>query len=508
MRESLFIEFIKSLFPKLSSLIEKVNGRRNKPLTYLHKTMLRKEYSADQKWESASIDTTYVTADMVSMDSPLPIKKRDAIAHANGRLPKIGMMKVMTESDINSLNVMKAQGGNYAIIAQKLAADAVAGSVSIDEKNEANFLCGLSNGYILVEDADNVGTALRVQFNYLPENCFGVETKGFISEKDIQKVIDKADADNNSIATVMMALSRYNKIRQSDWAKQLVANYRGISYSDIKTLPVPTASIFDAAFSDNFNGITIIKVDRSVISERNGVRKAYKPWNADKLVFLTDPDNVGRLVWGTLAEKTNPVNGVVYQTIDDFKLVAKFSETNPLRECTSVQALVLPVIENIDQIYTLDASEAQEVDTDAESTDTDDVNVTVWGQTYGKAGVIAELNNLGIELKATATDSEVVAAINNLSDDDENKLKAKFPQVSPKTLAFTSSADTTGKTIGVTSKGNFTVTSSADWATTSVNGKVITVTVTANTGSARTAEIAVKQGERQTIVTVTQEAGA
>jgi len=72
MKESLFIEYIRKIFPKLQTIIERINGKRGNQLTYLHKTMLRKEYSADQKWESASVNTTYVAADMVAMDSPLP----------------------------------------------------------------------------------------------------------------------------------------------------------------------------------------------------------------------------------------------------------------------------------------------------------------------------------------------------------------------------------------------------------------------------------------------------
>ena len=69
MKESLFIEYIRKIFPKLQTIIERINGKRGNQLTYLHKTMLRKEYSADQKWESASVNTTYVAADMVAMDT-------------------------------------------------------------------------------------------------------------------------------------------------------------------------------------------------------------------------------------------------------------------------------------------------------------------------------------------------------------------------------------------------------------------------------------------------------
>lgn len=424
MKESLFIEYVKKIFPKLQTIIEKVNGKRGNKLTYLHKTMLRKEYSADQKWESASVNTTYVSADMVAMDSPLPAKNRDSIAHANGTLPKVGMKKILRETQINAINIMKAQGASFTSIANKLTNDPVACSVGIDEKNEANFLTALSNGIVIVEDENNTGTGLRINFNYMPENCFGVEEPNFISYDDIKNVLSKADADGNSITTIMLALSTYNAIRQTQWAKELVANYRGQTVVEGTKLPVPTASLFDEAFADDNNGIKFLKVDRTVISEKNGKRKPYKPWNANKIIFLTT-EEVGALVWGTLAEKTNPVSGVVYSTVDEYKLISKYSKNDPLQEFTSGQALVLPVIENVDQIYSLDITEGQLVDTEAESSDTGDEKITVWGQAYKKPEFVTEYNKIrGSKLPATYPDDKLIAAVNKLSDEEEAALKA------------------------------------------------------------------------------------
>lgn len=358
MKETLFSEYVKGFMPKLQKLIELVNGKRGNKQTYLHKTMLRKEYSADQKWESASVNTQYVAADMVSMDSQLPLKARDTVARATGILPKIGMKKILRETQINAINIMKAQGATPTQIANKLANDSIACSVGIDEKNEFNFLTGLSDGVIAVQDADNEGIALRVDFGYLAENTFGVKSSGKIDKDAIHAVLSKADADGNSISTLALSLSTYNAMRQEDWAKELVATYRGISYTSAASLPVPSSSMFDEAFSDEFNGIKFLKIDRSIIVEKDGKRVSRKPWNDDRLIFLTT-DEIGALVWGTLAEKTNPVNGVVYSTVDDYKLISKYSKTDPLQEFTSGQALVLPVIENVDQIYVLDKSQVQ-----------------------------------------------------------------------------------------------------------------------------------------------------
>lgn len=421
---SIFADLSRRIFPKLQNVVDKERGERNgaKQRTYLHKTMLRKVYSADQKWTSASVDTTYVKADMISLNSPVPIKRRDSLAHASGTLPKHGISRVMEESDINTINIMKSQGTEWAQIAAKLTRDPVFCSVGLDESNEESFLTALCEGVVAVKDENNTGTALRVDFGYLPKNGFGVQVAGEISLDDIENVLSAADANGDSITTICIALSTYKKLRQTRGAKELVATYRGQTFDENTSLPTPTATLFDEAFADQYGGVKFLKIDRSVVGEKNGVRKAYKPWNPNRLVYITS-DVVGSLVWGTLAEKTSPVEGVVYTTVDEMKLISRFRTTNPLTETTAGQMLALTVIENVDQIYYQDISEAQAVSTSAEEADSADAFITVWGNKYKKPEFIAELKNLGVSVRTDASDNTVINKVNQLSDADEAKLK-------------------------------------------------------------------------------------
>ncbi len=432
-----------ALFPKLSLYVTtKVNN--GKAMTYLHKEMLEPVYSADQKWEGTSANTVYVAADMVAMDSPLPVKKRDSIATSNGKLPKIGMEKKKGETDINTLNIMNAQyqalvaGGNNAAAAsqrqriiQRFADDAVYCSVGIDEKNEANFLSALSDGVMAVPDDENTGTALRVSFGYdkFPGNHFGVEVLGHISRDDIERVINKANSDGVTITTIAIALSTYREMKKERWARELVADSKDMSYTDSTNLPIPNATAFDEAFATEFGGIEFLKIDRTVYFEKNGHRTPKKPFNADKLVFLSSMQ-VGSLVWGTLAEVTNPVNGVNYQTIDQYKLISEYSTTKPLIEHTTGEALVIPVIENVDMIYTLDKSNAYEVDPEAEEDDTEDVYITINGNKYSKSDVAAQLTTMGYKTSATAKDETIMKKVNALSDEEEEVFFAALTPVS------------------------------------------------------------------------------
>lgn len=442
MQESLFIQFIMALWPKLSLYVNtKVNNGR--AMTYLHKTMLTPVYSPDQKWEGTSANTVFVAADMVAMDSPLPVKKRDSISTSNGKLPKIGMEKKKGETDINTLNIMNAQyqalvaGDNQTAAAsqrqriiQQFANDAVYCSVGIDEKNEANFLTALSDGVMAVPDDENTGTALRVSFGYdkFPQNHFGVETKEHIAREDIERVLGKANDDGVTITTIVIALSTYREMKKERWARELVADAKDMSYTDSSKLPIPNATAFDEAFATEFGGIEFLKIDRTVYFEKNGRRTPVKPFNDDKLVFLSST-MVGSLVWGTLAEVTNPVEGVKYSILDEYKLISEYSTTKPLIEHTTGEALVIPVIENVDQIYTIDKSNAFEVDATAEASDTEDVYITINGKKYSKPEVITQLKALKVKIAANASDETVMKAVNSLSDKDEETLFANLTEV-------------------------------------------------------------------------------
>jgi hypothetical protein len=428
MNESLFIEFIKGLWAKLSLYVKEKETPVKR--TYLHKTMLRKVYSADQKWEGTSAKTTYVAADMVAMDSPLPVKKRGSIATSNGKLPKVGMKKILRETEINTINIMKAhyaqattdeaQKAEKARILRKLIEDGEACSIGIDEKNEANFLTGLSEGVVLVEDEDNVGTGLRVNYGYLDENTFGTIVKGHVSYEDFENVKAKADKDGNSVMKIMLATSKLNEIRKERWARELVADAEDKVYNDTTTLKVPAKKKFIEVLEDEFD-FKVVEVDRSVIFEKNGKQKSVKPWNAERIIFLCTDDVVGSLVWGTLAEATNPVDGVRYAVVDEYKLISKYSKTDPLQEFTNGQALVLPVIEDVDQIYVLDCTEnkSAEEDTEAEEADTTDIYITINGKKYSKPAAITQLKALGVKIAVNASDAKVIEAFNSLSDADE-----------------------------------------------------------------------------------------
>lgn len=424
MNTSLFSKYVERFFPKLQTLIEKINGKRDKQLKYYHKdaSILRKVYSPDNKWETGSVNTTYVAADFVAVNSELPIKDRATVALANGKLPKIGIKKIMQESDINTINVMEAQGGNAQQIAQKLAQDPVACNIGIDELNEFAFLSGLSNGYVAIPNEDTPDNLLRLTFNYLDSHKFGISSADGITLDDIENVFRKADENGDVITKIWIAKSKFDELKKTRGAKELVANYNGQVFTESTNLAVPTAAKFKEAFADEYNGVEFEVVDRSVIMEKNGKRTSVKPFNPNNIVFVCT-EQIGAFVYGRLAEQTNPVTGVQYNTIDGYKLISEYSLVEPLREIASGQAFCAPIIENVDQIYLINCEDVQTVMATAEASDSADEYITVWGAKYNKASFITALKAVGASVKSNATDETVIKAVNALDSETEAKLK-------------------------------------------------------------------------------------
>lgn len=363
MAASLFAEYVEKYF--VSSLIDKFveqfNGKKAED-TYLYKTMLSEEYSPDLSWSSTTLNHSIVAADVVALDSPLPLKKRESLSRAIGRLPKLGVKYRQGEKFLSDINVAKARGANERTIAAKILDDTKKCVRSMDVRKEIMFRRALSTGEVLTAEEENNGTGIRVSFGFKEENKFKAlgavwtTTATATPQDDVQQLFDKAAEDGNVIERVMLSRKYFDLFRKSEQGKKLAANYRGITVTSDKYLTVPGRAVFLEALADEF-GATFEVVDGTFkVQNYDGTDAKVEAWKEANIVAI--PDRVvGRLVYGTLAEETNPVNEVSYQKAGSHVLISKYSHTDPLEEFTAAQALCLPVIDNADGIYILQADQ-------------------------------------------------------------------------------------------------------------------------------------------------------
>lgn len=357
MEESLFIEYVQKWFPGiLQGVVETLNDTKN-ALTYRHRTLLRREYSVSGKWESINVANNRVAADIVAMDSDLPLKKRDSYGKAGGEIPKMGMKFRLNERQMKDLDTLISMGGREQQIVQALFRDTPKAILGVAERLEALTLQGLSTGVVLVDDEDDASIGIRLDYGYVSENQIGVKalwsdaTNGKPWD-DLETLFAKASADGNTITNIFLDRTALNWLFASEQSKGLYAFNSGF-VGGIDAIPNLDIDKINAVGQSRL-GANFQLIDRSVKIEKNGVQTAFKPW-ADGRVVLTGRDQVGSLVYTDLAEMNHPVAGVTYQTADEFILVSQYRQNTPsLSEWTSSQAMVLPVIGNVDEIYTID----------------------------------------------------------------------------------------------------------------------------------------------------------
>jgi len=363
MEQSQFIEYINEFFPGIViRVVQELNGTAETPSIYLHRQMLKKEYSVTGKWETLFGSYSNVMADFVAMDSSLPLKSRDSMGGASGDIPKMGMELWLNEKQLTELYTLRAQGGTKAQIAAKIFEDTPRVIKGPYERNEFMYLQGLSSG-VAIADTDNTGVGVRMDYKYPTENKFGASVvwsnpTGAVPIDDLGRVVAKATADGNTITTLMMDKTAWNNLIKTTQMKELYG--AGIGFGgDYTKIPSLTSNQVKQVLQERIGVDTVTIVDFTARYEKNGVKTTVRPW-ADGAVVALSTTQVGSLVYARLAEQDSPVAGVSYETADDFLLVSKFRTNRPaLAEFTTSQARVVPVIGNVDQIYLLDSKTVQ-----------------------------------------------------------------------------------------------------------------------------------------------------
>lgn len=357
MEKSLYFEYTQKYFPQLvASIVEKLNGKRQQTLPYLYRQHLTNTFSADGRWASITAEYTRVAADVVSMDAELPLKSRDKVSTAEGQIPKLGMKLYMSEKQLKDLDNMLAQRLPAPQILQKMFADLPRCIEAVYERIEDMFLSELSTGVALATRSG--GTGVRVDMGFLEKNKFGYKGAAWTDAEnstpldDIQLVYDKALEDQNTITTAYLDDYTIKLLGKSKQVREQFAFNQGITTNG--NVPVlsyeQVASVFLAKWQTR-----LVRVARTVKTELNGKKGTHNPWAKGHITF-TCYDNLGELYWTNTAEATRPVAGVSYETAEQFILASRYSTNDPLREFTSSQAMVVPILNNVDAIYTLDST--------------------------------------------------------------------------------------------------------------------------------------------------------
>lgn len=425
MKKSLFA-FLAVWYSTIARKLEStVNGKdESQPIKYLHKEMLTQELSTDLKWGSSSVDGSIVAADIVAMDSELPLKRQDSIATATGDIPKAGMKLKLTEKQLSDIDTMKAKGVALVEIVKKVFGQVKKVVFGIYERNEFIFLEGLSTGYALVEDTENVGLGIRVNYG-IPDSNRNNASKPWSDPTakivdDIKARIKAARAKGKSLSVVMLDDVTASYIADNEQVKNNFAFAGGIATQGANVSSLDDEQLV-SFFKKKF-GLKLIVVDRQVTTEKNGQRTVHSPWASGIVTFLPS-ENVGRLVYGILAEDTRRDAAIMYEKVE-YILVKKWHTNEPFSEFTSSQALCLPVIDNASGIYLLDSKISNVEDEQTEG----DANFAYDGTNYTKASVVAAIKMINPTSTVTvdSKDSTLANIINKFNEEQITVFEANI----------------------------------------------------------------------------------
>lgn len=416
--ESLFKDLATKWVGTINSIIvEKAEERE-----YLWRG-LRAEYSADMSFSTISRQVQNVTADVVSMDSDLPLKSRAKMDSFEGEIPKLGMKKYLTEKQLKDIQVLQATNKPEYTIVQKIFDDYQACVTGPFETIEYQLYKQLADGVYAVDASTNTGTEVRLDIGIDNSHRFGGQGKWSSANAapiaDIERILAKADEDGVVLSLMLMDRKTFNYFRNSTEVKEYYATYRDLRGDRLAT---PNLEKVNEMMLAEFN-LTIRIMERNFKFEKNGTITNVKGWTEGQVSFVPSMTDIGTLFWSDLAEANARVEYKTYAFPEPWLMVSQYREGSPLREWTESQGIVAPVLTMGDQMYLLDTTEALELAAADEGLESD-ANITLWDTVLVKQDVIDELNNMGITTSNTIQDSSLITKVNKLSDEDEATLKA------------------------------------------------------------------------------------
>ena len=357
MEKSLYFHLTEKNLPVfVTSAVELLNDKSaDAAQTYLFRNMLRHSFSADGRWASLLAKYTRVKADIVALDSELPLKSRDSLERITGELPKLGLKLYLSEKQMKDIDNMLANTSiEERIIVEKIFEDVPRVIEAIYEELEDVFQSELSTGVGLSHN--NVGQGVRLDMGFYNENKFGVKTAWSDANADIladiKQVFDKAKLDGNRITDIYVDDTWLDNFEKNNGVRGLFGFQQSFAGATVPVLDEEQAA---AVILRKWKA-RLHLVERRFLSEANGEKTKFTAWQEGVAAFVCS-DVVGDLVWTTCAEATRPVAGVTYETADEFILVSQYSQNDPLREFTASQAMVAPVLNNVNKIYLLNSTE-------------------------------------------------------------------------------------------------------------------------------------------------------
>jgi hypothetical protein len=339
---------------------EYINGK-DIPLTYLHRELLDPKFTRTGTYESIQVYNTRVMADFVTLNADVPLKKRDRISKASGKLVKSGARFQLNEQQIQDIRDLLQAGDDVpeSEIIARIFDDMPKALAAEPELMEYCFLKGLSSGSFVINDEDTEGIGVEVDYGYLDSQKFKCTELWSSAANakpltDLRNMVKYAKKQGRDINYVYMDDDTFDKFCFSNEVKQFYGYSMGFAGDKTIIQPPSLEQINNALKRDNKYQFTIRIIDRTVILEKNGVQTTLTPWESGKVIG-TQGLKLGNLFWSNVVEQFVRDGNTTYTTGENGVLFSRWNEVKPVIGIfTRVQGRQLPIVSNVDGIFQLD----------------------------------------------------------------------------------------------------------------------------------------------------------
>lgn len=322
----------------------------------------------DLKWETLTGEKgAPVMAEVVSYDSSAPEKTRQVVKKMSGDINKISVARSLNERDWIKYTTLKNLAGsdtNKQALLDLVFKDIDFVYNGVRARMEWYCMQAMSKGSITLDSTNSAGLITETAIDFGVDSKYGFGDSGFggaawsnaNSSKptvDIDKMVELARANGHILSYMIMSTREFNNFKRS---ADVIANCK--AYVNVQQKYALTLNVVNEFLSANAYPQIIIIDPLVTFENEDHIPTTINPWAEGKVTFLTDMA-VGDIQNAPLmSESSDAYNKIAITAKQDFTLISKYSELNPVKEVTIGEANAFPVLNDPQAIYMFDSLNA------------------------------------------------------------------------------------------------------------------------------------------------------
>ena len=306
-----------------------------------------------------------VAADVVSYNVAAPKKTRNVIERLTGKIPKIEIVRVKEETDLNEYQHLQyyysSEEGQRALM-NWVYADTDFCFKGVNARLEWLALRALSTGGFVLDSSNNAGTVTETTVDFgVPEEHKLKATTAWNEENaasatpisDIRSVVAKGVGEGMLLKYMFMDLETFYAMMASDEAIDFCSSW----VPQVGRLKIPNVDEVNIALKAH-RLPEIRLIDTYVTLEgQSGQRTTVNPWERGVVTFVPELA-CGYTYHGPMADEM-VTDSVATKVKREHILIKKYSTEDPVTEVTKGIANAIPVWGNADRCFLFDTLAGQ-----------------------------------------------------------------------------------------------------------------------------------------------------